>query len=448
MKTDVGALQDLYFELVEDTESPYIFHRWALLTCMGAALSRNVYLPFGGFGTIFPNQYCVLLGTAGSRKSTAIKQATRLLEKAGYDKFASDKTTPEKFIADLAIGFDNIESEELAGLSNMVYRSSDFQDVLIKASELEDFIGPSNSEFISLLTNLWDNLDEYRHRTKSSGSQRVIKPTVSMIGGATPTTFETIFPAKIVSQGMLSRMLVVYSSKPRKKVPFPKPFNPEIENLLVDELRVMMELRGEMKLSEEARETFSSIYTQFEELDDERLESYSSRRHEHLLKLSIIIAASNARLEILHEDLVLANTILTYTENYMSRGLGEFGNTDDSKKYNSVLRIIRKHKDGISAIELQGLAIEAGIGHTKLSEILVALTNLKKIDMVRFNSKPMFVANVKKIKGDSEFIDFNLLLEYRSSGGKMDEESTSSTVDDYKKIFEEANDAKNEFESI
>ena len=44
----------------------------------------------------------MLVGASGTRKSTAIKLFKKLIQQAGYDTIAADKTTKEKFILDLS----------------------------------------------------------------------------------------------------------------------------------------------------------------------------------------------------------------------------------------------------------------------------------------------------------------------------------------------------------
>ena len=95
-----NTLFDLYFEYVKDTESPKIFHRWSLIASVGALLGRQYYMPFGTT-RIFPNQYIMLIGNPGTRKSSAIKTAKKILAHTGYDTFAAEKTTKEKFLLDL-----------------------------------------------------------------------------------------------------------------------------------------------------------------------------------------------------------------------------------------------------------------------------------------------------------------------------------------------------------
>jgi hypothetical protein len=90
-----------YFEYIGPTEAPMAFHRWSCLTVLGAWIGRDRIFKFGHFN-IKPNIYCMLMGNAGSRKTTAIRIAAKLVKQAGYANVSADKTTKEKFLLDLA----------------------------------------------------------------------------------------------------------------------------------------------------------------------------------------------------------------------------------------------------------------------------------------------------------------------------------------------------------
>src|SRR4051812_26439458 len=93
-------LVEAYVAYRQETEPPYVFHRWAIISSIGALLGRNYLVQFGDF-RVFPNLYCMFIGDAGSRKSTAIKQVRRLVSRSGYDYFAADKSSKEQFLVDL-----------------------------------------------------------------------------------------------------------------------------------------------------------------------------------------------------------------------------------------------------------------------------------------------------------------------------------------------------------
>ena len=89
-----------YLEYKSGTEVPATFNRWSSIGMVGAWLGRQVYVKFGE-SKLYPNQYIKLMGSPGTKKSTAIKGAKRLLSEAGYDTFAGEKISKEKYLLDL-----------------------------------------------------------------------------------------------------------------------------------------------------------------------------------------------------------------------------------------------------------------------------------------------------------------------------------------------------------
>jgi hypothetical protein len=75
-----------YLLMVEETESPRIFHIWSALGAVSMALgSSAVSLPFG-FSEMFANQYIIFIGTPGTRKTTAMNIAQRLLRQSNWSQ--------------------------------------------------------------------------------------------------------------------------------------------------------------------------------------------------------------------------------------------------------------------------------------------------------------------------------------------------------------------------
>ena len=152
-----------YFSYIGETEAPMAFHRWSCITILGAWIGRSYCFRLGHFN-IKPNIYCMLMGTAGARKSTAIKIASRLLGKAGYAAIAADRTTKEKFLLDLSGAADSMMDPNLTRLSSKdqaaIMEQNIFGDdaaanhipeMLIAADEFNTFIGNGNIEFLSML---------------------------------------------------------------------------------------------------------------------------------------------------------------------------------------------------------------------------------------------------------------------------------------------------------
>jgi hypothetical protein len=157
-----------YLEYTSGGEVPVCFHRWAALVGIGTILERNVHTRFGE-GYIYPNMYTMLIGSAGTKKSTAIRRIKKLLIRAGYTHIAAERTSKEKYLADLSGQNDGISGEQDL-LDKNIFGTMDDSTVtpnLIAADEANDFFGIGNLEFLSVLGSLWDWEGKYENRIKT-----------------------------------------------------------------------------------------------------------------------------------------------------------------------------------------------------------------------------------------------------------------------------------------
>jgi hypothetical protein len=355
-----NLLFDKYFKFVEETEPPLVFHRWSMLTSVGALLGRQYYLPFGEFN-IVPTQYVMLIGDPGTRKSTAIKLAKKILANSGYEKFAAPKTSKEKFLLDL----EGIEDDSgtiidtnkvMANLFGDEHVHSDPREVYVVADEFNEFVGSGNLEFLSLLGSLWDWDDPsapFKQRLKTSRSVSIYQPTLSILGGNTHTGFAEAFPPQSIGQGFLSRLLLIYGESSGKKIAFPTAPSPLIRQELIDLLQsIKTEVLGEATFTKRAKEMIEVIYRTYPGIDDARFRHYNTRRHTHLLKLCMLAAACNLRTEIGPEEVLFANTLLTFTEHKMPLALGEFGKSRNADVAARIISLLTEADTPLGVTEI------------------------------------------------------------------------------------------------
>lgn len=341
-----------YLDFQAGTESPTIFHRWSIISAIGALLGRRCWITHG-HTKIFPNQYIMLVGEAGCRKSTAVKASKRVLETVGYKTIAADKITKEKLLLDLEEGLDVIKDpdnkfnvKKNAGKSTMVALfgeelSNDPKECYIVADEFNAFLGHSNLEFIDLLTNLWDYDGVYENRIKTGHSVRIPYPTFNILGGNTNVGISQSFPPEVIGQGFFSRLILIYSDPSGRRITFPPPIDAEKYIKIIDQIKeIKLTIIGEIKLEDSARKALEEIYQEWKDLEDTRFRSYSTRRFTHLLKLSQICAASTSKKSIDSSIVIYANSIMHYTESFMPKALGEFGKARNSDVSAKILAIL------------------------------------------------------------------------------------------------------------
>lgn len=406
------TLFDNYFTYVADTEPPLIFHRWSMIGCVGALLGRQYYFPHGDF-RIFPNQYIQLIGDPGTRKSTAIKMAVKILSAAGYDKFAADRTSKEKFLIDLEGRIDD-DGKMIAthAMEDLLGGEGQPREVCIAADEFNQFVGHGNLEFLSLLGTLWDFDDEnkpFSQRLKQSRSVSIWQPTVSLVSGNTHAGFAEAFPAQAMGQGFLSRMIFVYGERSGRKITFPTTPPAELKQRMANQLMdIKASVFGEATMTKRAREMLEVIYRTFDGLGDVRFSHYSTRRFTHLLKLCLVITACAQRTEVQAEDVLFANTLLAYTEHFMPQALGEYGkarNADVSIKIMSLLHGSNK------PIPLSDLWKQVGSDLDKPSALNEIVANLLTANKIQFVEKMGYLPVREQLKS-KVYVDYSLLKEF------------------------------------
>lgn len=361
---------------LDGSEAPAVYHRWVCLSIMGAFVGRRVWFNFG-IGDIYLNQYLMLMGSPGTRKGSAMGIGRKLLKATGYNRFAPDKCSKEQFIKEMK-QFD-LASTDADDLELIVMDEP--SEVYIMAGEFTDFIGQGNMDFVTLLTNLWDNLEQYKHPKITGKSVEVHEPTVNMLGANTPDGFSLAFPPEALGNGFLSRVILLHAEPTTTRIPWPDPIDPlQIEMLAKHMLEVKEQIKGEIVITEEAKKLGSKIYKEEIAVDDARFVHYQQRRFIHLLKIASLLAVFDKRKLVTAQDIRRANTMLASAERDMPKALGEFG----SSKHSSVAGKIMAHLNSVhlpqSPIQLWKV-VSRDLG--KMSDLVEILQNLKSAEKVQ-----------------------------------------------------------------
>lgn len=344
-----------YLDYTSGGETPAFFNRWSCIGMIGAWMGRQIYCPFGN-AHLHTNQYIMLIGNAGTKKSTAIKTAKRLLREAGYSHFSATKISKEKFLLDLGTGDEgneknlgNILDQNLWGDDN----SSDVRETWICADEFNEFFANNILEFVSTLGDLWDwEGPPYENRIKNGQSVIIPNPTINILSGNTPTAFATAFPPEIVGQGFFSRLLVIHAKPTGIKVTWPEKVDEQRTAYMVERLQAIKGYHfGEVNYTPAAKALVDKIYKSWKPLADVRFESYGNRRLTHLLKLSLVHAATRMSKEIDDIDVVRANTVLHHAEQFMGEAFGEFGASKMSTQVHKIMQVL-ENEPGLNTVQL------------------------------------------------------------------------------------------------
>lgn len=384
-----------YFEyaLVGKSEPPALFHRWTAVSIVAALLGRNSYLPFG-HSKVFPNQYIMLMGSPGTRKSSALNVGVNLLRDTGYNRFSSDSTSKQRMLMDMKQTDALLIEQGVEALT-----LDEPSEIFVAIGEFTDFIGMNNMDFVTMLTNLYDCPNSYSNPKITSTSVEVHKPVVNILGGNTAQGFALAFPPEALGNGFLSRLILVHGETSGRKVTFPPAPDLLLKANLINHLKeVKISIQGEFSITKEAQEVCDVIYNSDIEIDDARFRHYQQRRFAHLLKISLAISASDLRMTVGTSDILKANTLLYNTERKMPKALGEFGKSKNSDVNNAIMEILNIATKPLTVQDLFKKVSQDISKQTDLIEVMKNLTNADKIEIVSKAGRTGYVTKQKEVK--------------------------------------------------
>lgn len=318
------------------------------------------------------------MGTPGARKSSSISIAQKALERNGYDRFAADKSSKERFLIDL-VGTDTEDEDELLEMTFDNLTS----ELFVVADEFTDFTGKNNNEFLTTIGKLWDCPPHYKQPKIHGKSVIVPGPTVNILSGNTPDAFHKNMPPEVIGQGAMSRFIFVHGEPTGRKITIPKEPTEEVKKEFSLYLsRISRQVRGAFVLSTEVKALLDRLYREYPEIEDYRFKYYNTRRFTHLIKLSCVFAACRLSMELAVSDCLAANTLLHYTELKMPNALGEFGKARNADVANAVIEIIKTSKKAVTIRYLWKHVAQDLNRQEELQEIVRNLQTAGKLRLV------------------------------------------------------------------
>lgn len=338
---------DEYLSYTRKQESPEMFHLWCALSVLSVVMGRKCFID-RGYYRLYPNLFTLLVaGSARCRKSTAIAIATRLLNDIvaqGRLKVVSGKITPERFIEELVQIPD-----PSAKPGEVKFRTP---DILVVSSELSVMLTKQSygEPLIHILTDLFDCPSEWTYKTKNKGDVTLSDVFITILGATTPTGVAHGIPATALQEGFASRVVFCFQGDTTRRNPFPKLNQQEIDLWLKlkDMLLARALLQGEFTLTDDGREWFIEWYNKHMDSDPEdlRLDGMHGRKHDHLLRVAMIMAGSYATTKINLGHLEAALMSLNAIEEFASSAFAELGGDETTphlarmKAYLKRMRVI------------------------------------------------------------------------------------------------------------
>lgn len=308
-----------FLDYTSELESPVEFLRWSGLATIGGAAQRKVFAETQAY-MAFPNMYVTLVGPAGSKKSTAIRQGARLLKKIPGVNMSADAPS----VAGLMQEFGDIGAvnKEHQSLNAFIY-------------ELSSLYENASETMTGFLTAIYDGDNDYIKRTRVGGKEAIARPWLNLIAGTTPTWLGDNLSRSAVEGGLVARTLYIYSEDVIIKSPFPR-YTPELKRLesaLTNDLAHISALYGtfdfEGGIDGDAYRWYDTWYRDRRRLPkvaDNRTAGYFTRKPQHLLKVAMLVELSKSdSLRFTVEGLQIALALLNSIEPGMTKAFSSVG---------------------------------------------------------------------------------------------------------------------------
>lgn len=340
-----------FIDFTSDSEAPNDFHFWVGVSTIAGALRRRVWIDQRKFQWT-PNFYIVLVGPPGiASKSTSIRTGIHLLEKVPNVHFGPASMTWQALVDSLSDAVEHVKTINPVTGGDMFLPMS---CLTIAISELGTFLKLEDPSLSDVLVELWDGQETmFAHKTRTNGATEVKNPWLNIIGCTTPAWLKANFPDHLIGGGLTSRIVFVYGDKKRFLVPYPDELIQgktyyDLQAALLHDLIEISKMTGPYAMTPEARQWGKDWYAKHwsvvpSHMASERYQGYIARKQTHLHKLAIICAASRSSvMQITHEHMIEAESILNSTEPHMARVFESVGMVDEARRGGEIASYVKR----------------------------------------------------------------------------------------------------------
>ena len=366
-----------YLHYTDRSDSPGSFHFWVCASVLCSIVMRRAYIGKGIYN-VYPALYIVLVAPSGvCRKSRAVRLGMELIEDFPWMNVIADKTSPEALLNALMVGTTAMEADEQQQRVNFNLDHTG----LIRAGELDVFLNRTTytSGMVGLLTHLYDCPPTFKFVLRTKRAVILNNPMLTLVGASTPKWLATCLPEGAFEGGFMSRFIFVFKQVRDRIGAWPGEVEPGLkEELRRDLLKIRAGFTGKIGLESDARSWFDQWYdTQTKlQLDDVQLSGFVERKPDTMLKLGMMLAASEMRDIVSKHDLMRSLRIIEWTQERMFKAFEHVELSPLGQLRQRVLdiltqagsltrreitrRLAGKLPEGIRTLEkLQGLMVEA-----------------------------------------------------------------------------------------
>lgn len=277
-------------EMTANTGSPSRLRRWAGIACLAGALEQKVWVHTNG-SPLYPNLYTIFVAPPGVGKSAVLNSVRKFWLKLPDHKIAASSVSKASLIDELA------DAQRVLVNPGAKALTIEFHSLKVIASELTVFIPDYATDFMSVLTNIYDTEPFAERKRTLKNKIEIARPQINFVAGTTPSSLVQLLPEGAWDQGFLSRTMLVYDVSTEAQSLFgSRTEDEELTKKLTSDLVEIGQLYGEIKFTPDAADFVDNWHMtgKLPVPNHPKLQHYLSRRTAHLLKLCQVACVSDA----------------------------------------------------------------------------------------------------------------------------------------------------------
>ena len=304
-----GWLAD-YLQFTSGLEACPRFQFFSACCVLGAAINNKCWIYRGDPGLLprlFPNPWVILIAPPGrGHKTSTINMAVNCLIQARPDtRILADKMPPEALARALATPKTDEERIQIGPRD---------ATGLIRAPELSVFFGRQqyNIGLVEFITDIYDYREEWKSETIGRGTIILKRNAISILGGSTPDWMIKMLPEDAFTGGFLSRFILV-EMPPNylKRIALPQRPEGISWKQLVEHLREISQIKGELKLSKRGLLKYTEVYDSQLPTGDPQKDAYYERYPEQMIRIAALLAISEQASSISSRHITQSVNLLT-----------------------------------------------------------------------------------------------------------------------------------------
>ena len=293
-------------------EPPVSYDLLTAMSAIGAMLKRNVWIDQVKF-RIYPNMSVLLIGPSGIGKDTAIDGAEEILQ--AFDKVRIVGGMTSEALCDAMLGADPASAVILAPEFSDFFGSKDYQKDMVKT--ITELLSTKNYKDIS---------------TKSRPNVRIKHPTLTVLGGSTPSWLHKAMPEEAMSGGFYPRFVIICEQQPKREVAWVKLSIPQAEQdaarlagqrFFKDLADVLRDIgaAGEIQPTKEAQGLYEEWYHKRRSYFSRAAQAYAHRCRDHGLRIAMLCAISRGKVQMDSKDISFALDVIQHIASRVDEAL-------------------------------------------------------------------------------------------------------------------------------